>query len=486
MTMLPAELEPRRDAIHDRVIRRGTARRRARRLGSVATVALVLVVAAGVVWIRVDSTTGTTARLSGQVIVAATSRADTARFDTIFEIGSGKDQGRGEVSGSVDFSNPRGDETIRTLPAASTSTPPSAGSASTEIRWIGDDYYTSAASGGAASGPSWTVVHVAKVYAASSCLAKKLNVGAILSGSGGVSPFDVLDTLRKHGTDLERVGTDTIDGVTTTHWHVAFTGPSTTLCDPRDNIDHTKARGSLDIYTDGQSRARRVAVSSTDTTTFPQGNPLTETFTQTTDFSDFGVPVFVQAPPADQTTDQTAAFIAEWLGAGSVRPSSWHEGAHGTFDGSAWKIETARTTTGWNCYDLSDTPNSSGPPGISVRTNGFPQHNGHSTSFLVAGGQHEQISGPVGLFINTTSSSQRLIVGAVTGTGATTLVFKDGSVQHLNVDPNTLMFNWSGAANRIPVRIRIGGQSCRVDNQNQPVQPDWALNTNSACQQWAS
>ncbi|MGO9872779.1 MAG: hypothetical protein ACLPVY_03185 [Acidimicrobiia bacterium] len=448
-----------------------------------ATAALVLVVAVGVAWSRIDSTNNTASRLSGQVIVAATSRADTARFDTIIEIGSGKNRVGGEVSGSVDFTNQLGDETIRALPAASTSTPSSAGSASSEVRWIGDDYYTSAASEGAASGPSWTLVNAAKVHAASSCLAK-LDVAALVSGFGGVNPSDLLDTLRRQGTDFERVGTDTLDGVTTTRWHAAPTGPFLKLCNSGDNIARTNGRETLDIYTDGQNRARRVSDSETGTTTLPDSKPYTQTIAETTDFSDFGAPVVVQAPPADQTTDQTETFIAEQLGPGSVHKSSWHQGAHGTFNGSPWKIDTARTTTGWNCYDLTDTPNNSGVPEGGT-TNGFPEHDGHSTECQLAGQPELGISGPVGLFINSTGTSQRLIVGAVNGTGATTLAFQDGSVQHLEVDPNTLIFNWSGPASRVPVRIRVGGQSCRVDNQDQPDQPNWALNTNSSCQQWA-
>ena len=112
-------------------------------------------------------------------------------------------------------------------------------------------------------------------------------------------------------------------------------------------------------------------------------------------------------------------------------------------------IYTARTSTGWNCYDLSDTPDSA-QFGSDHVTNGSPTRDGHATDCFLAGGRLEALSGPIGLFIDSTHTDPPVLVGTVTGLGASRLIFGDGSTERLIVDGHTLMFNWTGTRGSRP------------------------------------
>jgi len=95
------------------------------------------------------------------------------------------------------------------------------------------------------------------------------------------------------------------------------------LCNPHSaGITETASRATFDVYSDSHNRALRIAIADTSTITLPQGTPQPQTLKSTTDFSDFGAPVQVQAPPADQVTDRTKQFIAILLGTASSKTST--------------------------------------------------------------------------------------------------------------------------------------------------------------------
>jgi hypothetical protein len=311
MSELPGELEPRRDAIHDRVVRRGAARRRTRRFAGMSTVVVILAVAVGLAWARSG---GGTTRVSAQVIVAATTGANTARFDTVTEATIGNNRSAGEVTGSVDFTNPRGDDITRALPTPSTARQPQTDSPSAEARWIGNDIYTH---GGPLYGDAhgWSLVNATKVRAASACLAK-LDILGQATNSYIPNPEADLAPLEAAKL-LQRVGPATIRGVPTTHWRAPVNEPAPAKsCNPHVVVTQIPGQGTVDIYTDSENRAVRIAVTDTVTLTVRPGKPQTQTVNSTTDLYDFGAPVAVQAPPAAQVADRTDQFIAILLGAG--------------------------------------------------------------------------------------------------------------------------------------------------------------------------
>jgi hypothetical protein len=423
---------------------------------------------------------------NAQVIVAATSGADTARSETIVDVGDGKTLGRVEFSSLVDFANRRGDMVGHLLAAASTSSRTS--NVVSETRWIGDDVYINQGAPIGSPHSDWVLVNGARVHAAAPCLAKDDVVSELAES---VSPTGELDALRQEGLHLSRVGIARIRGVSTTHWrsdaHTTDWQPFSGSCDPgHTSASTTTGQDRVDVYTDSHNRARRlkdVQIVTTRLSGRLETHSFKQTITESIDFFDFGTPVAVVAPPVNRVTDLTSSYVAEKLGSGSVKSSDWHEIAHGAIGSTPWKIDAAHTSTGWNCFDLNDTPGVS----QSNDANGDPKHNGHATNCLVPKdwiGETGE-SGPIALFIDTVASGKSVLVGTVTGIGAPRLHFADGSVQSLTVDPATLLFSWSGPATQSPVRIQVGDESCRLGTQVMPDQPDWTLSTRSTCTEYA-
>ena len=393
---------------------------------------------------------------TAQIIVQATTGTKTASFVTIVHAAGDPDLGF-DVRGGVDFEHQRGELTVRPL------RPPAAhrNRLITE-RWIGDRYYATGEIGILGNGGSdWTLVDTAKAAAVSPCLAHG-DALAALGAAGASDPSKVLDALRKRGIDLQRVGSDTIRGASTTHWRAAPTDWPVESCRPRSDV-HTKVRVGVDIWVDAHEVARRIELSQSQTTTFDQpGENGTQTShqtsTTTTDFSDFGAPVVVNPPPPDLVHDGTAAFIAVSLGPGTAKSSDWHVAARSA-DG--WRVFAAHTTTGWECYDVRGTPEPDGFVGISSDA---PKHDGHSTA-CEASGALATFNGPVDVLVNQTEHSVRTVVVAVTGIGSAGVEFADRTTEPLAPDPHTLLATITGPAARPPVRIRVGSLACRVDGR---------------------
>ena len=120
---------------------------------------------------------------------------------------------------------------------------------------------------------------------------------AALGGLSG-NPAQQLGYLQGVRDDARVIGPEPVDGTPTTHYAgVIDLDRTPAAADPatRPQVDQLKGRlgGStvpVDVWVDGQGRLRRVTES-------PAGSSTTVTF------SDFGVPVSVAAPPADQVAD---------------------------------------------------------------------------------------------------------------------------------------------------------------------------------------
>jgi hypothetical protein len=113
------------------------------------------------------------------------------------------------------------------------------------------------------------------------------------------NPADVLESLRGAG-DVQKLGTEEIDGVETTHFRAqidtskALDKLSTAQRDQAGAF--LKQMGSsypMDVWIDGDGLPRRFAL---DLTIKGSGS-----VSMRRDFSDYGAPVDVSAPPADST-----------------------------------------------------------------------------------------------------------------------------------------------------------------------------------------
>ncbi len=130
-----------------------------------------------------------------------------------------------------------------------------------------------------------------------------------LSGSGASDPTQVLGYLRSVSTSIQRVGSERVRGVETTHYRAV--------------VDYAKMAGSvspaaaaavkkaiqvmgtskvpMDVWLDGQNRAARIAMNMPMAI---QGQKVA--MNMSFDYFDFGTHVSVKAPPANQVADMSA------------------------------------------------------------------------------------------------------------------------------------------------------------------------------------
>ena len=128
-----------------------------------------------------------------------------------------------------------------------------------------------------------------------------------LMGGAGQNPSSSLDLLRSSG-DFTEVGTETVDGVETTHYHgvvdlkkaAAAGGPASEAIQRLEQLGAT-TQFPMDVWIDGSGMIRRF------TQSYDQSlGGQTMSLDTTMDISDYGTPVDVTAPPADQVFDATA------------------------------------------------------------------------------------------------------------------------------------------------------------------------------------
>lgn len=134
---------------------------------------------------------------------------------------------------------------------------------------------------------------------------------------GQSDPSQALDYLRATGS-VETVGTEQLDGVETTHYKgtieldkVADQVPAESQEQVRKAIDQLKKQTGLteiptDVWVDADGLVRKMTFTYTAKVPVPGEDTQDATSTVTMVFSDFGVDVNVEAPPADQVTDLAA------------------------------------------------------------------------------------------------------------------------------------------------------------------------------------
>lgn len=121
-------------------------------------------------------------------------------------------------------------------------------------------------------------------------------------GQTGANPVDVLDLLRASG-DVTRAGSETLDGVATTHYHatVDLEKALTTKGIPQDTVQRLLDAGAptdlpVDVWVGDDDGLVRKVQSTYDV---PSGGESVRTVT-TLNLSDWGTTVSVDTPPSDQ------------------------------------------------------------------------------------------------------------------------------------------------------------------------------------------
>ncbi len=185
----------------------------------------------------------------------------------------------------------------------------------------------------APSGAQWIKVDTTKAGAGAT--ANGMLGG--LNGGGGVAgdPSAYLESLQGVGADLTTVGHEAVGGVDTTHVRAVVSmrkaleaaGVDRTRMDQAMQPLTSEQRAALDdltfpvdVYVDGQGYVRRLqitydlgsAAKAVTGTSGPSALPAEAQMksTMTYDFSDFGAPVTITVPPADQVTDLCTAMKA--------------------------------------------------------------------------------------------------------------------------------------------------------------------------------
>ncbi len=127
------------------------------------------------------------------------------------------------------------------------------------------------------------------------------DAGAQITGA----PLDALGYLRAVSGDVAVVGADTTRGEPTTHYRAAIDPARAAAQLPAAMRGHAPPGGApaslpADVWIDGQGRLRKLVVAADQAT--PQASGIGAA-TITLELWDFGVPVQVSAPPAEQVAD---------------------------------------------------------------------------------------------------------------------------------------------------------------------------------------
>jgi hypothetical protein len=129
------------------------------------------------------------------------------------------------------------------------------------------------------------------------------------AGGEALSPMQSLEQLKSVGATIDEVGHESVRGVDTTHYRTTvdatrtLPGATGSLV-PNAMLDQLRAV-PYDVWLDDQDRPRRVET--TVTITVPGAAASAFSSTSTLELFDFGKPVTIDVPPADQVFDGGAA-----------------------------------------------------------------------------------------------------------------------------------------------------------------------------------
>jgi hypothetical protein len=169
-------------------------------------------------------------------------------------------------TGSIDYANGRGEMVIK---GKSDSAPEG------RVLFIGDDSYLGAEVGGT-------------TYWMKESIDDATGAHRFEPGPGGTSPDRLLKDLVKSSKKVEKLGSEEIRGVTTTHYRAHLDKTKLGIGGSADEL------AVVDAWIDEQGLPRRIRVP------FGSENEAAGVF----DLFDFGVPVDIEAPPANQIVSE--------------------------------------------------------------------------------------------------------------------------------------------------------------------------------------
>jgi LppX_LprAFG lipoprotein len=149
----------------------------------------------------------------------------------------------------------------------------------------------------------------------------KFGAGAGGSGSAGglgdANPGGVLDSLRGAG-DVQKVGTDTLRGVETTHYRATIDpqkalakAPAALREKAKAGLDQLKGPFPIDVWIDGDGQTRKISM---------DVDAAAGKVSTTIEYYDFGVDVDVSAPPASDVFD-FSSLLGGFKNLGAGQPS---------------------------------------------------------------------------------------------------------------------------------------------------------------------
>ena len=190
--------------------------------------------------------------------------ASTSRMEWRFEDADAPAWGVWRMTGVIDYANSRGDMVIN---GKSDSAPEA------RVLFVGRNTYLGANVDGA-------------MYWLKDTVNDTTGADRFVPGPGGTTPDRLLDDLIDSSKEVEKLGSEEIRGVTTTHYRAQ-------LKETKVGPDGDKS-ATVDAWIDEQDLPRRVRVPSNT-----EGGA-----SAVVDLFDFGVPVAVEAPPASDIVSE--------------------------------------------------------------------------------------------------------------------------------------------------------------------------------------
>ena len=212
--------------------------------------------------------------------------------------------------GAFDFGNKEGQLTLSI---------PQLGSTSITILFTSEALYErvpSSFGGAITGGKPWLKVDL-------SALGNLASTNPSLGASS--DPAQVLNSLLGASNDVRKVGTDTVRGTSTTHYHLTLDltkAASKLPASARSSfLQGLSALGSTkvpsDVWVDGDGRLRRLTLQFAISPQQGAGTGGTIHLAETIELYDFGVAVHVTPPPASQVADVSSALGGGSSGSGS-------------------------------------------------------------------------------------------------------------------------------------------------------------------------
>lgn len=143
---------------------------------------------------------------------------------------------------------------------------------------------------------------------------------------------------------------------------------------------------------------------------------------------------------------------------GTISENAWKEVAQGVVGKKAWKVASAKSSTGWRCFDPTG---SALPAAGDTATAAGPARQGRRSQCLPPAS--EATEPPFVAFVDGADGNQWVVVGAVAdGVKKVSLVYGDGTATPLNIDPKSRLVIWKGPSSVRPKQIRTDNATCAI------------------------